>query len=808
MATSDKENKRYETILNSVNEYVRVVNRNYDVVFENSPMQKEFGGTRGKKCYAFWNGNRPCQNCVSEKVRGDYEVRIREEKLDNRFYRIKCYPIVLEDGSCEETIEIISDVTDQKRLTEELANHTEKLKEEVERKTSQIKKNQEIIQRERENLTYILDSMQDKVFVIDGDCRIRFINKSAHKRYGDVLNQKCYQVIKDETNKCASCNTTHLLKKNETRRWEHYSVKDHSYYDVIETATIGPDRKPATLIILRNITEIKNMELQLRTSEERYALAQNAANLGSWDLNLSTKALHWSEKIEPMFGFKKGEFKGTYDAFLACVHPDDRLMVVDAVNSCISGIRDYSVEHRIVWPNGNVHWVLETGNIVKDSQGKAIRLMGVVTDITRRKQYEEKLRLNESRLEALLKLKNMSEATDEEISSFALEKGVILTGSSIGYMHFINDDQKSLNLYAWSKDTLKNCKAARTSHYPIDQAGIWVDCVRQKRPVIHNDYQNYPQKKGCPEGHVHLIRHMSIPVFENDRVVAVAGVGNKAVNYDSTDVRQLSLLMNGMWEHIRHRRNVRAIEKHSTQLEEQVTRLVDEVRVKDKLAILGMVSSGLAHEIRNPMGSIVAGIKLLAREDKSIDDKKTVLNILTKESERINRALTDFLIYARPNKFVMGNVNLNSLLNDIIRLSSENPDLSGRHEIVLKLDDSIPEIPGDIDRIRQVLWNIISNAYKAMKPPGTITVKTFANDMFTTVAISDTGTGIPEDKLSEIFAPFFTMRQGGTGLGLAISQRIMEEHHGRIEVDSELNKGTEFRLLFPSKTTPIKQDEL
>jgi len=799
---------RYETILNSLNEYIRVVDRHNNVVFENRPMQRFFGKTTGRKCYELWNQDSPCDHCAATDARHDSKAKIQEKKSNNRFYSVKCYPILLADGTCDEIVEIISDVTEQKKLNEKLENYTEKLKEAVDRKTLQIRKNQEIILQERTNLINILDSMQDLVFVINPACKIRFINKIARQKYGNVLNDECYRVIRGRSQKCPSCHKTHLLKKNETRRWEHFAENENRFYDILESPTIGPDRNAATLIIMRDITEIKTMELQLRNSEERYALAQDAANLGSWDLHLADKTLHWSDKIEPIFGFKKGEFKGTYNAFLECVYPDDRIMVVDAVNSCITGTGDYSVEHRIVWPNGKVRWVSETGNIVKDDQGHAVRLVGVVTDITIRKQYEEKLHLNEARLEALLKLKNMTESSDDDISSFALEKGVSLTNSQIGYMHFINDDQKTLNLYSWSRETLKNCTAAKLSHYPIDKAGIWVDCVRQKRPVIHNDYQKYNGKKGYPEGHVHLVRHMSIPVFENDKVVAVAGVGNKPTNYDSSDVRQLSLLMKGMWGHIRHRRNVEKIKKHSSTLEDRVRELVEEVRVKDKLAILGGISSGLAHEIRNPMGSIIAGIKLLSREDKSPEDKKTVLDILTKESERINRALTGFLTYARPNKFVMDTVDLNGILTEIIKLSGENSELSGDHKTIAKLDKTIPQIPGDNDRVKQVFWNILSNAYKAMREPGTVTIKTGTQKPFVFVEIGDTGSGIPEENIPEIFTPFYSVRQGGTGLGLAISQRIMEEHYGKIEVTSEINRGTVFKLLFPSKRNQPKQDEI
>jgi len=788
-----------EIILNSVNEYIRVVDRKYNVIFENAPMREQVGTTKGKKCFEFWKEKEPCKDCVSASVRKNCSERIREVDVDSKHYRVKCYPIILSDGSCKETVEIISDVTEQKKLNQKIEGYTEKLEEEVEKKTSQIKKNQEIILKERENLTSILDSMQDIVFVINKDYVISFINRTAWEKFGNVIGEKCHQIIHDSSLPCLKCKTSRVIDEKESNRWEHYSKKDGCFYDIIESPTIGPDREPSALIIMRNITDLKQMENQLRSSEERYYLAQQAANLGSWDLNIKTKSLHWSEQIEPLFGFEKGQFKGTYEDFLECVHPDDRKMIIDSVNSCINENTDYSVEHRIIWPNNTIHWVAESGNVLRDENGIAYRMLGIVTDITRRKQFEEKLRLNEARLETLLKLKNKTEATDDEISSFALEKGVSLTGSQIGYIHFINEDQKSLNLYSWSKETLKYCEAKKTPHYPIDQAGIWVDCVRQKRPVIHNDYQNHDKKKGYPEGHVHLIRHMSVPVFDGNKVVAVAGVGNKDSNYDDSDVRQLSLLINGMWEHIRHRRNVEKIKEHSFSLEEQVHELVEEVRVKDRLAILGVVSSGLAHEIRNPMGSIIAGIKLLGRDDKSEDEKKVVYDILKKETDRINRSLTEFLTYARPNKFITDTVDINTILKDIIKLASENPDLSADHKIISKLDSAIINIPADIDRVKQVFWNILSNGFKSMNKPGIIKIKTFMNIRYLSVEISDTGSGISTENIKKIFNPFFTMSQGGTGLGLAISQRIMEEHHGKIIVKSKIDKGSVFTLRFPLK---------
>jgi two-component system sensor histidine kinase/response regulator len=185
--------------------------------------------------------------------------------------------------------------------------------------------------------------------------------------------------------------------------------------------------------------------------------------------------------------------------------------------------------------------------IVRNDAGVPLYLEGFIKDITEQKRLEAEQRLNEDRLESLYRLSQMRIRSDEEIIGYALEEGVRLTNSQVGYLHFVNDDQISLNLFTWSKNTEKQCTATRVAHYPLEQAGVWVDCVHQRRPVIHNDYQDLPHKQGYPPGHIHLIRHMNIPVFDGDRIVAVAGVGNKEALYNDADVRQLHLFMNDMW---------------------------------------------------------------------------------------------------------------------------------------------------------------------------------------------------------------------------------------------------------------------
>ena len=174
----------------------------------------------------------------------------------------------------------------------------------------------------------------------------------------------------------------------------------------------------------------------------------------------------------------------------------------------------------------------------------------LLTDITERKQAEKKRVLNEQRLHVLLQLNKMTGETLQEFTDFALEQSVRLTQSTIGYLAFLNDDESVLTMHSWSKSAMAECAITdKPFMYPVETTGLWGEAVRQRRPVITNDYNAAsPLAKGYPEGHVAVRRHMNIPVFAGSRIVLVAGVGNKAEEYTDEDVQQLTLVMEGVWK--------------------------------------------------------------------------------------------------------------------------------------------------------------------------------------------------------------------------------------------------------------------
>jgi len=226
------------------------------------------------------------------------------------------------------------------------------------------------------------------------------------------------------------------------------------------------------------------------------------------------------------------------------------------------------------------------------------------------RRREEQHRLNEHRLEALNLLHRMTGASLTEITDFALESSVALTGSSIGYLAFLDDAEAFITMHSWSRSAMADCAMqTRPIRYPVEETGLWGEAVRQRKPVITNDY-NAPSslKKGFPDGHVRLSRHLNVPIFDGRRIVMVAGVGNKPEAYDNSDVRQLTLLMQGTW-HIIQRKNAREELREQKEILEGILNAIGDVI-----------------NIQHPDHTIErynkAGYEMLKRSPESVQGKK------------------------------------------------------------------------------------------------------------------------------------------------------------------------------------------
>jgi len=424
--------------------------------------------------------------------------------------------------------------------------------------------------------------------------------------------------------------------------------------------------------IVRDISERKKAEGEMRKTLELLNETQNLAHLGSWVFDIEFNRLIWSDEVYRIFGFTPNEFDASYSLFLDRVHPEDRDRVNSVYTDSIKNNQtEYEIGHRIIrYDTGEIRYVLEKCYHERNESGKIVRSIGMVHDITERKKYSDAIKESEERIKSVLRvapvgiavLKNRviedinsaiteitgyseielignnarivynsdseyesvaeniySEIERNSIGSFEakwkhkngtlldilltataiipnrISEGVIfivqditerklnarlvqsrldlleisgscglqellrqtlteaenLTNSQIGFYHFIDENKGEVKLNEWSLRTQKEfCKIKEgfSMHYPIDAAGIWVDCIKTRKASVYNDYCSVSNKKGLPKGHAKIIRFLSVPVIRNNMVVAILGIGNKSTDYNAADIKIITQLADLAWE--------------------------------------------------------------------------------------------------------------------------------------------------------------------------------------------------------------------------------------------------------------------
>jgi two-component system sensor histidine kinase PilS (NtrC family) len=227
----------------------------------------------------------------------------------------------------------------------------------------------------------------------------------------------------------------------------------------------------------------------------------------------------------------------------------------------------------------------------------------------------------------------------------------------------------------------------------------------------------------------------------------------------------------------------------------EIRRLEREVRMQDRLAAVGRLAAAIAHEIRNPLTSIAGSVSMLSGIPGMNDEHRHLLDIVTRESQRLNGIITDFLAYSRGKKYHFDRADLVPLLEDNLtlmrhRMTSENTGIT----IVSHLSVSEAWVIADADRIKQVFWNFAENAVRAMKDGGTlkVAIERLGDDW--QVSFADTGTGMTPQQTEKIFEPFQSNFEGGTGLGLAVVYQIVQAHEGKVWARSKPGQGTTFVL--------------
>jgi PAS domain S-box-containing protein len=314
--------------------------------------------------------------------------------------------------------------------------------------------------------------------------------------------------------------------------------------------------------ISTDITALRDTERELRESLDRYRLLteQVPAIIYRAEIDDRSATTYISPRIRE-FGYDPDEWLGQPDIWLDRVHPDDRERVLTQLRSLHDAGGRLTLEYRLSTRDGEWRNIHDEAQIICDAGGQALCVQGLMLDVTERRASERLQALQARRSEALLALHKVAETLSErEFLQFGMDQVEQLTGSRIAFVHFVNEDQETIELVQWSTRTLAEyCHASFDSHYPISRAGIWADAMRTMVPVVFNTYADVPDRKGLPDGHAHLERLISLPVIEGGTVRMLAGVGNKPEPYNELDVETSQLIVNAIWRIVAQKRAAAAL---------------------------------------------------------------------------------------------------------------------------------------------------------------------------------------------------------------------------------------------------------
>lgn len=424
------------------------------------------------------------------------------------------------------------------------------------RDISQQKQAEEVLRQYQQTIDALLNVITESIHLLDREGRVLFANETTAQRLGttaeELIGSCVYDFFPAEV---ALRRKRHLEEIISSGRSQ--SLTDERQGRIFQS-NLWPikDRDGQTLrvaIFSQDITGRMQTEQALRQNQTLLNATQRLAKVGGWEWNLTEQTMTWTEETFRIHGLTPDDRPALsaelIDRSLSCYRKEDRPTIQTAFHRCVEQGEPYDLQFPFRNADGKDLWIRTMAEPVVED-GRVILVRGNIMDLTREKRLERLLA-------ARLRLSEMpSSLSLEHLLTSVMDEAENLTGSTIGFFHFVNQDQQTLTLQAWSRSTTTHfCQAeGKGLHYPVAEAGVWVDCLHQRTAVIHNDYASLPHRKGLPPGHAPVIRELVVPVFRDEKIVAIFGVGNKAQDYDQDDIEMITALGNLVWDIILRRR--------------------------------------------------------------------------------------------------------------------------------------------------------------------------------------------------------------------------------------------------------------
>jgi len=563
---------------------------------------------------------------------------------------------------------------------------------------------------------------------------------------------------------------------------------------------------------LNDISERKHLMSSLIRSEHRLSKSQIFANIGTWDWNIKTGELYWSERIAPLFGYEVGELETTYENFVNALHPDDKDQVLDAINQCIENGKEYNIEHRIVWPDGQVRWVYERGDVVRDDMGIPHHMLGVVTDIHKEKilrieqqQHQKLLNDLNTALARFTARKNFKQAADILLNSL-----LTVSESEYGFIGEILSDEENqpylkthaITNIAWNKETQVLYEEWKDSGLEFtNMRTLFGQVITSGELLISNSPTTDPRSSGLPEGHPALNSFLGMPVFYGEEVVGMYGLANRKNGYDQELIDRLQLFSTTYGTIIHAKRSAEQEERSKTELINAKEQAVSANKAKS------VFLSSMSHELRTPLNAILGFAQLLRFDEKLDPEAIDNVNDILSAGKHLLRLINEVLDLAKIESGYMDiniePVHLAEVFNECQNILQP---LAIKHDVELDFTGSCFDatfINADITRTNQVLANLISNAIKYNKHKGQVCISCEIKQQLVYISVKDDGPGIAAEDIPKLFIPFnrlgeeYSSAIEGTGIGLVITKQLIEHMGGKLFVNSTPGKGSEFKFYLP-----------
>lgn len=309
----------------------------------------------------------------------------------------------------------------------------------------------------------------------------------------------------------------------------------------------------AVIAYATDISLIKKYEQQIIISEQKYKSFFEQTNVAK-SITLPNGEINPNQAFCELLGYSKDELKNK--TWMDITPTEDIASVKNLINPLLKGEKDkIRFVKRYIHKYGNIIWTDLSSRLIRDESGNPVYFISTLIDITEKKKLEKILVKNNERLNKIMEINDYDSSSIQKFLDFSLQKAIELTDSKIGYIYFYNEEKEEFVLNSWSKDVMPECKIVNPqTRYQLANTGIWGEVVRQRKEILLNDFEAHNSlKKGYPNGHVKLKKYLSLPIFDDGKIVAVIGVANKTQDYDEEDSLQLKLLMNSVWKIVKRR---------------------------------------------------------------------------------------------------------------------------------------------------------------------------------------------------------------------------------------------------------------